>query len=50
MREWLDRERCNLSQFRHTSGEDGVIIISVGFSGTDGLKADAFLLQFGGAG
>jgi hypothetical protein len=28
MREWLDRERCNLSHFRHTSGDDGIIVIA----------------------
>ena len=49
MREWLDRERCNLAHFRHTSGEDGIIVISAGFATADDRHVDAFHRQFGGA-
>jgi hypothetical protein len=50
MREWLDREKCYLSHFRHTSGEDGIIVISAGFPSADDPRVDAFHRQFGGAG
>ena len=48
MREWLDREKCYLSQFRHRSDDDGTIVISAGFSKADDPRVDAFHRQFSG--
>jgi hypothetical protein len=50
MREWLDREKCNLLHFSHTSNADGTIVISAGFPGADNTHAEAFHRQFGGEG
>jgi hypothetical protein len=51
MREWLDRKRCNLSHFRHTSDAAGiVVIISVGFAAGDHACAEAFRQHFSAAG
>ena len=47
MREWLDRERCNLSHFRHAGDGDGNVIIKADFS--DQACADKFHQHFGGA-
>jgi hypothetical protein len=47
MREWLDRERCYLSHFRHEIGEGGIVIISAGFSNDYDPRVDAFQRQFG---
>lgn len=49
MREWLDREKCDLSHFRYTSGEDGVIVISAGFPNPDDPRVDAFHRRFANA-
>jgi hypothetical protein len=48
MREWLDREKCYLSHFRHKSDDGGMVIISVGFLNGDDPRVDAFHRQFGG--
>jgi hypothetical protein len=50
MREWLDREKCYLSQFRHKNDDDGTILIIAGFSDADDPRVDAFHRQFGGVG
>jgi hypothetical protein len=50
MREWLDREKCYLSHFRHENGDDGTIVISASFSNDGDPRIDAFLRKFGGAG
>jgi hypothetical protein len=50
MREWLDREKCYLSHFRHTNADDGTIVISASFSNDYDPRIDAFQRQFGGAG
>jgi len=49
MREWLDRERCNLLHFRHTSDGTGIIVINAGFAAGDHACAEAFRQHFGGA-
>jgi hypothetical protein len=47
MREWLDRKKCYLSHFGHTSEGDGVIVISAGFAQEDDPRIDEFQQQFG---
>jgi hypothetical protein len=47
MREWLDRERCNLWHFRHASDGTGFIVINAGFAAGD-VCAEAFRQRFGG--
>jgi hypothetical protein len=46
MREWLDREKCSVSHFRHVAGADGTLLISVGFSAPHDTHADAFQARF----
>lgn len=50
MREWLDRERYHLAHFRHTSRNDGSIVISAGFANADDPRVEAFYRQFSGQG
>jgi hypothetical protein len=47
MREWLDRERCNLLQFRHGSDGTGFVVIDAGFAAGDDVCAEAFRQHFG---
>jgi len=49
MREWLDRERCNLLHFRHTSDGTGIVVINAGFAEGDHVCAEAFRQHFGAA-
>ena len=35
MREWLDRERCNLWHFRHAGDGTGLVVIDAGFATGD---------------
>jgi hypothetical protein len=46
MREWLDREKCYLSRFRHESGKDGTVVISASFTNADDPRLDEFHQQF----
>jgi hypothetical protein len=50
MREWLDREKFNLSRYSHVTEADGIVIINVSFPDTDDPRLDDFHRQFGGAG
>jgi hypothetical protein len=47
MREWLDREKCNLLHFSHTSDRTGIVVIDAGFSDGDHVCAEAFRQHFG---
>jgi hypothetical protein len=49
MREWLDRERCHLTHFRHVTGDDRSVVISAGFANDGDPRIEAFQRQFGGA-
>jgi hypothetical protein len=50
IREWHDRKKCALSHFRHTSDEDGSIVISAGFATAEDHHIDAFHRRFASAG
>jgi len=46
MRVWLDREQCTLSNFRHASDGEGLVLIKADF--LDAACAQRFRLRFGG--